>query len=185
MNQSAACIILAAFGVSAGLFLKSAWNGAARWRVLAGWGVIVAAVGFSIWSFGSGRGPFIAASVMSLAFLALVATGHERRTATLRKNGNAPPEPSERRSKVWRGWVRGILAGPLGGIAAIGAGIAFAVWMPGEKVTALVLGGLLVPLIWAACMAWTLADDRIGRAALVLSGLTIVSFAAAALKGLA
>lgn len=185
MSEGLAFAAIAAMALASGLFLKGAWKTGRRELLLAGWGAVAAAVALAVYGFGSGRGPFVAATVISLAVLALIAAGYERRTQNGRRSASLAPEPSERTSKAWRGWVRGFLAGPLGGVAATGCGIAFAVWMPGAAVTNLVLGGLLVPLIWAGCMAWTLADDRIGRAALVLSGLTIVSFAAAVLKGLA
>ena len=55
---------------------------------------------------------------------------------------------------------------------------------PGDTQTRLIFGGLMVPLLWGGAMAWTLADDKILRAAAVLVGVSIVTFTAAALKGL-
>ena len=70
-------------------------------------------------------------------------------------------------------------------IAAMGVGIAYAALAPGEQQTRLVVGGLIVPVAWGACMAWTLADNRILRATAVLVGVALVSFTAAIVKGFA
>ncbi|MBP7340550.1 hypothetical protein, partial [Niveispirillum sp.] len=73
--------------------------------------------------------------------------------------------------------------GPIGMIAALAIGIAYAVWVPGAAQTRLVVGGLLVPVVWGAAMAWTLADNRIIRATAVLVGTALVGFTASILKG--
>jgi hypothetical protein len=112
-----------------------------------------------------------------------VAGGVQLREARARGDKSLAPEPSERPSKAWRGWLRAILAGPLGMIAAMGVAICYAVWAPGAPQTRLLIGGLLVPLLWGAAMAWTLADDKILRATAVLTGVTVVTFAASVLKG--
>ena len=67
----------------------------------------------------------------------------------------------------------------------MGVGTAWAALVPGEQQTRLVVGGLLVPLVWGGCMAWTLADNRILRATAVLVSVAVVSFSAAILKGFA
>ncbi|MGH6996924.1 MAG: hypothetical protein ACREEO_01970, partial [Phenylobacterium sp.] len=64
-----------------------------------------------------------------------------------------------------------------------GVGLAYTVWMPGEPQTRMVIGGLLVPFLWAGGMAWTLSDNKILRATAVLVGVTVVTFSASALKG--
>ena len=101
--------------------------------------------------------------------------------------GRAPRElalePSDRASRAWRGWLRALLAGPIGGIAAMGVGLAYTVWVPGEPQTRMVIGGLLVPVLWAGGMAWTLSDDKILRATAVLVGVAVVTFTASALRG--
>ncbi|PXA89861.1 hypothetical protein DMC18_15860, partial [Caulobacter sp. D5] len=92
-------------------------------------------------------------------------------------------EPSDRRRVAWRGWLRGFLAGPLGGAAAMGVGLAVAVCFPAEVKTRLIIGGMLVPFLWAGGMAWTLSDDKILRALAVLVGVTVLGFGAVFLKG--
>ena len=95
------------------------------------------------------------------------------------------PEPSERTTTWWRQTLRWLLAGPIGMIAAMGIGIAWAVWVPGEPHTRLLIGGLLVPVLWGGAMAWTLADDRILRATAVLVGTAILGFGLSILRGFA
>ena len=88
-------------------------------------------------------------------------------------------DPSDRKSRVWRGVVRTLLAGPLSGLAAIGVGVALAVRLPLQEVDRVAIGGLAVPVIWAAGMAWTLADDKIIRAGLVLIVVSAICYAIA------
>jgi hypothetical protein len=47
----------------------------------------------------------------------------------------------------------------------------------------MVVGGLIVPFLWAAGMAWTLSDDKILRAFAVLAGVATLTLGAAFLKG--
>ena len=35
-------------------------------------------------------------------------------------------------------------------VAAMGVGICYAVWVPGEAQTRLLIGGLIVPVVWGA-----------------------------------
>lgn len=68
-------------------------------------------------------------------------------------------------------------------IAAMGTAICFAAFCPGAAQTRLVIAGLMVPVLWGGAMAWTLSDDRILRATAVLVGVSLVTFAAAILRG--
>lgn len=182
-------IVLAApaltlLGLGAALLLRQAWRRRARpWLILAGWLSIGAGVLAAAPFLGAARGPFIASALISLAALTLVAAGVQIRDPKGRPPREVALEPSDRPSKAWRGWLRAILAGPLGGIAAMGVGLAWTVYAPGAPQTRMVIGGLLVPVLWAGGMAWTLSDDKILRATAVLTGVTIVTFTASALRG--
>jgi hypothetical protein len=181
-----AAAALTALGAAAALILRRAWrrrDGARPWLMLAGWGALAAAVLGAAPFLGPARGPFMASALVSFGALAVVAASLQKRTGRSRPPREVALEPSERASKAWRGWLRVLLAGPLGGIAAMGVGLAWTVWVPGPPQTRIVLGGLLVPILWAAGMAWTLADDKILRATAVLSSVTLVTFTAAVLKG--
>lgn len=179
-----AALALTLLGLGAAALLRRAWRRRSRpWLILAGWLAITAGVLGAAPFLGSARGPFFASAIISLAALAFVAVGIQIRDPKRRAPREAALEPSDRPSKAWRGWLRAILAGPLGGIAAMGVGLAWAVYGPGAPQTRLVIGGLLVPLLWAGGMAWTLSDDKILRATAVLTGVTIVTFTASALRG--
>ena len=41
--------------------------------------------------------------------------------------------------------------------------------------TRIAVGGLIVPILWAAGMAWTLVDTRILRASILLTGVAALS----------
>lgn len=58
-----------------------------------------------------------------------------------------------------------------------------AICAPGAVQSRMVIGGLMVPFLWAGGMAWTLSDDRILRATAVLTGVSVLTLGAAFLKG--
>ena len=153
------------------------------WWIAAGWAAIALVIVIAGLVLGAGRGPFIGFTVVSVAALALVVANVQLREARVRGDKSLAPEPSDRVSKAWRGWLRGLLAGPLGMIAAMGVAICFAAFCPGAAQTRLVIGGLLVPVLWGGAMAWTLSDDKILRATAVLVGVSLVTFTAAILRG--
>lgn len=179
-------ILVMALGLGGALVLRLAWrvrDARRPFLIVGGWVLVAAAFLASVPLLGAGRGPFAAFALVPMAALALIAATVQIRDPRKRAPRELALEPSDRPSKAWRGWLRGILAGPLGGIAAMGVGLAWTVWTPGPPQTRMVIGGLLVPFLWAGAMAWTLSDNRILRATAVLVGVTIVTFAASALKG--
>jgi hypothetical protein len=122
----------------------------------------------------------------------VVATGATVRVARAGKSVRAgrvsdslAPEPLDRPTTRWRSILRWLLAGPIGMIAAMAVGVCYAVWVPGEPQTRLLIGGLIVPVVWGGAMAWTLADNRIIRATAVLVGTALSGFGLAILKGFA
>lgn len=179
-------LALTPLALVAALMLRQAWrrNSLGRpWLISGAWallGVILAASGFLL---GGARGPAIVLALGSTVALALVATGVEFRNARKKAPRELALEPSERRRIAWRGWLRGFLAGPLAGIAALGCGLAIAICAPGAIQSRMVIGGLMVPFLWAGGMAWTLSDDKILRATAVLTGVSVVTLGAAFLKG--
>lgn len=186
MSQGWISAALIGAGLIAALPLRFAWDmrtGPARAAlILAGCALFVGAF-FLATPLGAARGPFIALALLSVGPLVLVVANLEMRTARSKAPREVALEPSDRPSRAWRGWLRGLLAGPLGGLAAMGVGLAVAVFLPGDAQTRIVCGGVLVPVLWAGGMAWTLSDDRILRATAVLVGVAVLTFAAAALKG--
>lgn len=182
-----ALLIAVASGAGAWL-LRRSWQDRQQRSglVVGGWLLIAAAVILPAWFLGPARGPFVALAVVPAAALAIVAANYTVRQAKTRAaRESLAPEPSDRATTKWRETLRWLLAGPIGMIAAMGVGIAYAALVPGEQQTRLVVGGLIVPVAWGACMAWTLADNRILRATAVLTGVALVSFIAAIVKGFA
>lgn len=182
-----ALLIAVVAGTGAWL-LRRSWRDKDRKTrlVVAGWLLILAATIFPAWALGPARGPFVALAIVPAAALAVVAANYSVRQAKARAaRESLAPEPSDRATTKGRETLRWLLAGPIGMIAAMGVGIAYAALVPGEQQTRLVVGGLIVPVAWGACMAWTLADNRIIRATAVLTGVALVSFTAAIVKGFA
>lgn len=179
-------LALAPLPLAGAFLLKRAWDGPSPnrpWFILSGWGLLIVAIAASVPLMGVARGPFAMLSIASTVALALVAAGVEHRNAKKKAARELAPEPSDRRRVVWRGWLRGFLAGPLAGIAALGCGLAIAICAPGQIQSRMVIGGLMVPFLWAGGMAWTLSDDKILRAFAVLAGVSVVTVGAAFLKG--
>jgi hypothetical protein len=182
-----ALLIAVAAGAGAWL-LRRSWLGKQQQTglVVLGWLLIAAATILPVWLLGPARGPFIALAIVSTAALGIVAANYTVRQAKARAaRESLAPEPSDRATTKGRETLRWLLAGPIGMVAAMGVGIAWAAFVPGEQQTRLVIGGLIVPVAWGACMAWTLADNRILRATAVLVGVALVSFTAAIVKGFA
>ncbi|MCG2841777.1 hypothetical protein L6Q21_12365 [Sandaracinobacter sp. RS1-74] len=187
-------LLMLAGGAAGALLLRHAWRlreGKTPWR-LAGWATLVFTMVWPAFALGPARGPFIAITLISAAAFAVVASSLQVRAAKTPRAARArasggdslAPEPAERPTTPWRTTLRWLLAGPIGMVAAMGIGICYAVWMPGETQTRLLIGGLIVPVVWGAAMAWTLADSRILRATAVLVGTAVVGFTLAILKGL-
>lgn len=191
VSEFVCALALIAAGLGAAFALRAAWRARASGKraslIAAGWAIFAVALLAATAPLGAARGLFAALSLLSLGPLLLIAFTLQRRAARTRapKDNDAALEPSERPSRIWRGVLRALLAGPIGGLAAMGVGVAVAVFTPGDQQTRIVIGGLTVPLLWAAGMAWTLSDDRILRATGVLVGLAAITFTASALHGFA
>ena len=179
-------IALSPLPLAGAVLLKRAWDRPSLerpWLIAGGWALLAIAVAASVPLMGAARGPFAMVTLASMVVLALVAAGVERRNAKKKAARELAPEPSDRKRVVWRGWLRGFLAGPLAGVAAMGCGLAVAICAPGQIQSRMVIGGLMVPFLWAGGMAWTLSDDKILRALAVLVGVTVAGFGAVFLKG--
>lgn len=175
-----------ALAVTGALALKAAWKTLSKarpWLIIGGWLAFALAAVLAARGLGPVRGPFMALVLICLTGLVIAFSGFTMRVVKTRTAREIPLEPSDRRRVAWRGWLRGFLAGPLAGTAAMGVGLFVAIWFPGAAQTRMVTGGLLVPFLWAAGMAWTLSDDKIIRAFCVLFTVASLSLGAAFLKG--
>ncbi|MFT3722062.1 MAG: hypothetical protein QM773_00635 [Hyphomonadaceae bacterium] len=186
--QNLAALVLLLASIGAGLLLRRAWsqrNAQRVWFILGGWTVIAVATLAAAMQLGEARGVFIAAMLASVGVLGVAAASVQVRPARAASDkASLAPEPSDRPSRAWRGVLRFLLAGPIGGIAAMGVAVAWTVWLPFDDKTRIVTGGLVAPVLWGALMAWTLSDDKIIRATAVLLGVAIATFGIAALKGI-
>lgn len=183
----AAPLLLAA-GVAGGWLLRTSWRDRQNERptlVVAGWLVLVAGALGAACAMGVMPGIAAALALAPLGLLAVVAQGATRREARQPRDRSAlAPEPLEGTSRAWRGWIKGLLAGPLGMTAAMGIAFCYAVWMPGAVQTRLLIAALLVPALWGLAMTWTLADQRLLRSTAVLTGTSVLGFGLAFLKGM-
>lgn len=177
------CVVVALMlGIST---LRSAWAqpGRAPIRTLAGW--MLAFGGASAAFFISGEvGLFSAVAAFSVAAYVVVAAGAERRDARPTSDRELAAEPDERPTKWGRTIGKSLLAIGLAGVAAVGLGLAFAVAAPVGQVDRIVIGGLLVPMLWGAGMAWTLCDARLLRATALLLLVSACAYAVAFLPKL-
>jgi hypothetical protein len=172
--------------VGGALALRRAWSKSdvlRPWLIAAGWLIWLGSVILGQLFWGPVLGVAIAVALTCMTGALVVLSNVEHRSVKTRAPREAALEPSDRRRVAWRGWLRGFLAGPLAGVAALGVGLAIAICLPGPPQTRMVIGGLLVPFLWAGGMAWTLSDNKIIRATCVLAGVALVSLGAAFLKG--
>ena len=175
-------------GAGGAVLLRRAWADRRNARaalVAAGWGVIVATIVLCAAWIGPVKGTALAVATAGIGALLVVARGWERRTARTARDAGLAPEPLEGPSRAWRGWLKALLAGPLGMTAAMALAFCYASWVPGDPRTRIIIGGVLMPVFWALAMTWTLADARLLRSLAVLAGTTIAGFALAALRGIA
>lgn len=180
--------VLLATGVAGGWLLRTSWRDRQNERpalVVGGWLVLVAGTLGAAWAMGVMPGIAAALALAPLGLLGVVAQGATRREARQPRDRAAlAPEPLEGTSRAWRGWIKGLLAGPLGMTAAMGIAFCYAVWMPGAVQTRLLIAALLVPALWGLAMTWTLADQRLLRSTAVLTGTSLLGFGLAFLKGM-
>jgi hypothetical protein len=144
--------------------------------LIGGWLLIAAAFAALTHAFGAEVGTTYALLAMSVIAYAAIALGIENRSHKPAKVREIALEPEERPSNWSRGLAKSLLSIPLAGIAAIGAGVAFAVAMPIATHDRIVIGGLLVPILWGAGMAWTLSDAKLLRATLVLGSVSALGY---------
>ncbi len=187
MNEAAICVAMAALAVGGSLALRRSWRARGRegrgWKA-AGWLLLATACLLGSATLGTARGLFTGLTIASVAVLAVVASGmvvREPRRAGRSKS--LAPEPLDRKPSWWRSTLRWLLAGPIGMIAAMAVGVFWSTWTGGAEQTRLVIGGMMVPVVWGAAMAWTLADNRILRATAVLAGVALLGFGLSILKG--
>lgn len=166
-------------GIAGGLVLRAAWRApaAARGRVAAGWAIVMLATLAGALFGGVAIGSAAALAAASVGVLLVVAQGRVRRA--MRAPRDRAPEPLGGRSRLGRGVARALLAGPLSFAAAFAVAAVWAAWAPGDARTRVMVAGLILPLAWAAAIAWALADQRLTRAGAGLTGVALAALGAA------
>jgi hypothetical protein len=144
--------------------------------LIGGWLSVLAALFLFAEAWGAELGTTYALGALSLAAYAVIVATHERRTDRQRAPREATLDPEERPTNWRRGVGKSLLAIVLAGVAAIGVGVAFAVAMPLPPQDKAVIGGLLVPILWGAGMAWTLCDPRLVRATIILLTISALGY---------
>jgi hypothetical protein len=117
--------------------------------------------------FGAEIGIPLALETAALTGFAFILSRMERREARPPKDRNVPALPVSRHRRV-RGAAKFLIAGPIGMFAAMGIAFVVAIGAPLAEQTRLILGGLIVPSLWAAFIGWTVADRRLVRPAATL-----------------
>lgn len=162
--------------------LRASWlrrRGSKGYRRQAGWLLIALGLAAFIHAWGGEIGTTYALLGLSLIGYCAIAAGVELRTAPTRMPRAVMLEPEERPTNWRRGTAKALLAIVLSGVASIGVGVAFAMYMPIAAHDRMVVGGILVPLLWGGGMAWTLSDAKLLRATLLLLAISAVCYAMA------
>jgi peptidoglycan/LPS O-acetylase OafA/YrhL len=168
--------------LSALLLLRMSWaRRHRRWNIamIAGWMLAAAGVATFARVLGSEVGTALALGVFSALAYFVVAAGFELRGEKQRPEREVSLEPEDRPTNWPRAIAKSLLAIVLAGIAAVGIGVAFAVATPMAPTDRIVIGGLLVPMLWGAGMAWTLSDAKLLRATLLLGLISALAYGVA------
>ena len=162
--------------------LRASWmrsRGGKGYLWLAGWLFLAAGLAAFSHAWGGEVGTAYALLGLSLVAYGAVAAGIELRSSPARMPRDAALEPEERATNWRRGAAKALLAIVLSGVASIGIGVAFALYMPMATHNRIVIGGILVPVLWGGGMAWTLSDAKLLRATLLLLAISVACYAMA------
>ncbi|PZU56556.1 MAG: hypothetical protein DI547_16215 [Sphingobium sp.] len=156
------------------------WQGRSRIYSVAACALWAVSTTVWIWGYGPEIGTALALESAALLAFGFILTRIERREPREAKaRARIAQAPAQAFGYRLRGLVRGLVAGPLGLIAALGVGVAVALCAPMVEQTRLILAGLIVPSLWAAFIVWTLSVQRPGRTAVWLAGAGGLGFAIA------
>ncbi len=144
--------------------------------LIGGWLLIGGGIAAFCYAWDAEVGTAYGLTAMSIIAYAIVALGIERRQRKQPKLRDVALEPEERPTNWGRAIAKALLSIVMAGIAAIGVGVAFAVAMPMATHDRIVVGGLLVPVLWGAGMAWTLSDAKLLRATVVLGSISALGY---------
>lgn len=144
--------------------------------LIGGWLAVLGAFFILGEAWGAEMGTTYALGVLSLVAYAVIGATYEQRSGKRREPREAALDPEERPTNWRRGVGKALLAIVLAGVASIGVGVAIAVEAPWPPQDRAVIGGLLVPILWGAGMAWTLCDPRLVRATIILLSVSALGY---------
>ena len=178
LRQPIGSLIGALLLLSGIALLRSSWmrrNGSSA-LMTGGWVLVAAGFATFAYAWGGEAGTVYALVVFSAVAYVVVAMGVELRPARATANRDIALEPEDRPTHWPRAIAKSLLAIVLAGVAAIGIGVAFAVAMPLAAPDRIVIGGILVPMLWGAGMAWTLSDANLLRATILLGAISALAY---------
>lgn len=167
--------------LASAVLLRRAWHRTTRARTLwtiAGWASLALALGPFAGSMGAVVGGIAWLLAFGLCGLAVTLHGRERGTGRTRahQTGRSKPiEPDQRPRIRWRGWARGSAALLLTLLTADAICAALAGVSPGPAATRFSAAMLMLPLIWAGLVIWTLSDRVLRRPILGMAGALAAS----------
>jgi hypothetical protein len=159
------------------LLVTSAWRGPrhARSKLIVALGLWAASTALWVRHLGWEVGiPYAieSAALLALGFILFAAERRPDRIQRARKLAATAPIRFHR----LRRFAHVVIAGPLGLFAALGLGLLFATRAPFIEQTRLIIGGLMVPSLWAIMIIYTLMDRRMWRSAAALGSVAIAAF---------
>jgi hypothetical protein len=178
--------ILCALATSLGglMLLWQGWrNRAAMGGRIAG-ALLLWAVSTALWigSFGAEIGIPLALETAALVAFAFILSRIERRTE---KPARMRTAPTIVHSRWWiaLGIARALVASLLGLIAAMGFAVVIAVKAPMAEQTRLIIAGLIVPTLWAICIAWVVTRKSLPLQAATFALIGVLGFGFTLLTG--
>jgi hypothetical protein len=157
--------------------LYSSWRGDSpgrRWRVPAGWLLLILAMVPWILASGAEFGVAYGAMLTSvLAWLVVLFNAEFRQHSHREKAAGRIGIPAAR--TAGRHLLLFTAAVPLAGAAAIFTSVALTLVLPWKAVNGMVLAVYIMPLLWGLGSYWACADEKLLRPTLGLSACTLLS----------
>lgn len=144
-------------------------------RVTAAWTMISVGITAFIIDFGTAVGLAYGLSTLTIVGYSFVAMRFKFRQIARRSEPRAA-EPDERPGTTRAAIAKLFLAVCAAGFAAIAFGVAFEAVAPLPEKDRIVIGGLLVPLLWAGGISWMMADPKFMRAGSALAAVAAVGY---------
>jgi hypothetical protein len=138
----------------------------------------------TIWidRFGAEIGIPLALETAALIAFAFILSRMERRTGRPPRERSASLPPRSGRH-ILVGCLRALVAGPVGLVAALGIAIVIATRAPLAEQTRLILGGLIVPTLWAIGIAWIACQRRLPLQTATFAAIGVAGFGISFLGG--